>query len=129
MSSGDPRPTEVASPLYLPAALSSRSPSLPDGLAVASLPHLSWLKLGVLGSFWRHATQETRNLAVSIFLPFQPPPDRLPELPGCASGLPHRSPPRGFHWAPSLPRLLNSNLLSTYSVVGAGGSSSAQPCP
>lgn len=30
-------------------------------------------------------------------------PDMLPELPGCASGLPHLSPPRGFHWAPSLP--------------------------
>lgn len=32
---------------------------LPDGLAVASLPYLSQMKVETIWSFWRHATQET----------------------------------------------------------------------
>lgn len=58
MSRWDPRPREGASPLFIfLEPLWVRR--LPDGLAVASLPCLSQLKLEIIQSFWRHATQET----------------------------------------------------------------------
>lgn len=58
MSRWDPRPTEGASPLFIFLEPLWVRP-LPDGLAVASLPCLSQLKLEIIRRFWRHATQET----------------------------------------------------------------------
>lgn len=78
---------------------------LPDGLAVASLPRLSQLKLEIIRSFWRHATQETLPLAFSIFLSSQAPPGPPPEVPRSAPPASHptQPPPRGLGWAPALP--------------------------